>query len=299
MRKKVVFVPSVLLLAGCGSVAPPPSAMPDAKTAVARLDATYGSVSGISGSAKIVYLGKNGRVRGDVSVLASGPASLRFAISADVIGVAGEVASNGILFQADDKANGRYVVGPAKPCNIAKITQVPLPSKELVPMLWGMRPHLDGPISCDSISWNGDGHYVVMLGSAGSSSTAKSSLSHELHVAPWPSDWDQPYGQQRLRLLGVLAWDRDTLVYRVTMKDHQKTVTAKPIVDEEGLSPDVPPSGPQVEVEVPRAIHVEVPDKGSDVTFHYREAFVNPPLLPNAFQLVLRPGVPVQESNCE
>jgi hypothetical protein len=282
------------LLAACGGVAPPPSAIPDAKTAIGRLDATYASVSGISGAAKIDYLGKKGRVRGDVSVLASGPSSLRFAISADVIGVAGEVASDGIRFQADDKTNGRYVVGPAKPCNIAKITQVPLPSKELVPMLWGMRPHLDGVISCDSIAWSTDGHYVVMLGGSGAPA-----LSHELHVAPWPSDWDKPYAQQRLRLLGVRAWNKDTLVYKVTMKDHEATRTAKPIIDAEGISPEVPPSGPQVEVEVPRTIRVEVPDKGSDVIFKYSEAALNPPLVPHAFQLVLRPGVPVEEANCD
>jgi len=267
--------------------------MPDAKTAVGRLDATYANVSGISGAAKIDYLGKKGRVRGDVSVLASGPASLRFAITADVIGVAGEVASNGIRFQADDKANGRYIVGPAKPCNIAKITQVPLPSKELVPMLWGMRPHLDGPISCDSINWSGDGHYVVMLGGG------EKTLAHELHVAPWPSDWDKPYAQQRLRLLGVRAWDKDNLVYQVTMKDHASTKTAEAIVDPTGITPPIPPSGPQVDVEIPRTIRVEVPDKGSDVIFKYSEAALNPPLVPNAFQLVIRPGVPVEEANCD
>jgi hypothetical protein len=281
----------------CRSVTPPPSPLPDARSALARLDATYASVTGISGTAKIDYLGDKGRVRGEVSVLASGPARLRFAITADVVGAAGEVASDGAQFQADDKGAGRYVVGEAKPCNVAQITQVPLPLDELVPMLWGMRPRLDGPIACDSIAWSGEGHYVVML-----SQGAAGARAHELHVSPYPSDWDKPWAEQRLRLLGVNAWSGATggeLVYRVTMKDHAATSTAQPLVDADGIDPDVPPSGPDVTVDLPRTIRVEVPSKKSDVIFKYADARVNPPLIPDAFRLILRPGVPVVEARCE
>jgi hypothetical protein len=294
--RSALTVPLFLVaLAGCGAAKPPPSVLPNAQSALTRLDATYKDVTGISGSAKIDYLGDKGRVRGDVSVLASGPSRLRFAITADVVGAAGEVASDGVRFQADDKGHGRYIVGAAKPCNIARITQVPLPLEELVPMLWGMRPHLDGPIKCDSINWHDDGHYVVMMSRAD-----KQSFSHELHVAPYPADWEKPWAQQRLRLLGVTTWDNSSIVYRVTMKDHAATGMAKPLVDPDGLSPDVALSGPVVTgVELPRTIHVEVPAKKSDVIFKYSEEFLNPPLIDSAFQLILKEGVPVDESRCE
>jgi hypothetical protein len=267
--------------------------IPNAQSALARLDATYKDVTGISGSAKIDYLGDKGRVRGDVSVLASGPARLRFAITADVVGAAGEVASDGVRFQADDKGHGRYVIGEAKPCNIARITQIPLPLEELVPMLWGMRPHLDGPIKCDSLNWD-DGHYSVMM-----SKNDNKSFSHELHVTPYPADFDKPWAEQRLRLLGVTTWDKDAVVYRVTMKDHEATGMAKPMSDPDGLNPDVGLSGPVVNgVELPRTIHVEVPSKKSDVIFKYGEEFINPPLIDGAFQLILKEGVPVDTSEC-
>ena len=292
MTARLTILP-LLLSIGCGSAKPPPSVFPDAKSAMGRLDATYKDVTGISGSAKIDYLGEKGRVRGDVSVLASGPGRLRFAITADVVGAAGEVATDGLKFQADDKGHGKYIIGPAKPCNIARITQVPLPLEELVPMLWGMRPHLDGPIKCDSIEWT-DGYYTLMT-------STKNDLSHELHVTPYPADWDKPWKEQRLRLLGVTTWGKDaSLVYRVTMKDHAATSTAKPITDPDGLNPDVAPSGPVLsDVELPRTIRVEVPSKKSDVIFKYSEAFVNPPLIPGAFNLVLKEGVPVETSECD
>ena len=283
------------LALGCGAAAPPPSRIPDAKSAVERLDATFASVSGVQGTAKIDYLGSAGRVRGDLMVLASAPSSLRFAITASVIGGAGEVASDGVRFEAEDKGAGKYLVGPAKPCNIARITQVPLPSDELVPMLWGMRPKLAGPIACDSLDWSGAGYYTVMVRDG-----RPGSIAHELHLAPTPDDWQKPWAQQRMRLLGVLGWSGDSLVYQVTMKDHQVAHTAKTdVADDPGLDEDTPPSGPNVDVELPRTIHVEVPSKKADVIFQYADAVVNPPLRAGVFTLKLAPGVPVENAQCE
>lgn len=300
MRACLVTVPlvlSALSTLGCGSVAPPPSRIPDAQSAVARLDATFKDVSGVKGSATIDYLGDKGRVRGELQVLAAAPASLRFGITANVVGGAGEVASDGIKFEAEDKGSNKYLVGEAKPCNIARITQVPLPSDELVPMLWGMRPKIAGPISCDSIDWSGDGYYRVMVSDG-------HGFAHELHVAPTDDDWNKPWDQQRMRLLGVLGWSSSSpdaeLVYKVTMKGHVVAHTAKPIVGEvPGLDEDVAPSGPNVDVELPKMIHVEVPSKKADVIFQYSSFEVNPPLYEGVFQLKLTPGVPIEKAVCE
>ncbi len=289
---RLVLVAAALV--ACGSARPPTSRFPDAKSAVDRLDATYASVSGVRGRAKIDYLGKNGRVRGDLLLLAGAPANLRIAITANVVGTAGEISSDGKDFIADDKANQRFLTGPAKPCNIAKLTQVPLSSTELVPMLWGMRPKIAGPIACDGISWSDEGYYRVMLREPGKS------LAHELRIAPTAADWDKPWAEQHVHLLGVIGWgEGDSLVYRVTMGDHAPTKTADPLPEVAGLSPEIPPSGPSVVVDVPRKIHVEVPSKGSDVVFKYEEANVNPPLVPDAFRLNLRAGVPVDYADCK
>ena len=294
MRVMLAF--ALVGAAGCGGISPPKSPVPDARSAVARLDATYAQVTGIRGDATIDYLGEKGRVKGQLKLLASGPAKLRIGIKVAVMGSAGELASDGVRFFADDQAHGRYLTGLAKPCNIAKITQVPLESTELVPMLWGMRPDLPAKVSCDSVKWSDDGYYVVALSHDGGPNQAK---LHELRMTPWPEDMDKPWGEQRMRLLGVLAWRDDAIVYRVTMGDHQKTVTAPAIIDAEGLSDDVPPSGPNVSVDVPRKIHVEVPGKKADVIFKYEDAVVNPPLPANVFRLNLVKGVPVDEVGCE
>lgn len=299
--KTSVFV-ACSALAACGSVKPPTSQMPDARTALGRLDATYAQVSGVRADAKIDYLGDKGRVRGDVKLLASAPSGMRIAITADVVGSAGEVATDGATFEADDKTNGRFLVGEATPCNIARLTQVPIATRELVPMLWGMRPAIDRPIVADSLRWSDAGYYVLMLVEE-ASEKGEGVHARELHVVPTPSDWSKPYAEQRLRLLEVDGWSSGAsdakLVYRVEMRDHAPAKTAGPIVDSDGISPDVAPSGPDVTVDVPRALHVEVPAKNSDVVLKYGEVVVNPPLLDGVFELRIPPGIPVDRARCD
>jgi hypothetical protein len=261
------------------------------------LDATYGQIVGIAGEAKMDFMGQKGRVRAHVMMKVAAPARLRFAISADVVGSAGEVASDGDVFEVDDKGNGRYVVGKATPCNVAQVTQVPLPLSELVPMLWGMRPAIAGPVVCDAVQWSNHGYYVVMLRSEGQN------LAHELDVAPYIEDADKPFSQQRLRLLSVVGWQgeagKESLVYRVTMKDFKPVKTAAAKVDPMGIDPVVPPSGPDVTMELPWSIHVEVPSKHSDVIFQYSEIKANPPNESDTFQLHMPDGIPVVTSTCE
>ena len=106
-----------------------------------------------------------------------------------------------------------------------------------------------------------------------------------------------------MRLLEVDGWSSGTsdakLVYKVEMRDHAMAKTAGPIVDADGLSPDVAPSGPEVSVEVPRALHVEVPAKSSDVVLKYSDVVVNPPLLDGVFKLHIPPGIPVDRARCD
>src|SRR5262249_14025453 len=142
-----------------------------------------------------------------------------------------------------------------------------------------------------------DGYYRVMMSDG-------RGLAHELHIAPSESDWNKPWDQQRMRLLGVLGWSSSApdaeLVYKVTMKAHEVAHTAKPIVgDVPGLDEDVAPSGRNVDVELPKMIHVEVPSKKADVIFMYSSFEVNPPLYEGVFQLKLTPGVPIERAVCD
>src|SRR5207247_369799 len=137
-----------------------------------------------------------------------------------------------------------------------------------------------------TIEWDGSGYYVVKFPGTNDS-------NEELHLVPHPDDWNKPYGEQRLRILDVLVKQKGYTLYHVDFDDHQPTKTGDPIPDPEGIDPPTAPSGPQCTAEIPRKIHVEVPEEGNDVRFRYDKVFWNPPLPlgPNQFVLPPVPGL--------
>jgi hypothetical protein len=70
-------------------------------------------------------------------------------------------------------------------------------------------------------------------------------------------------------------------------------------VDELGVDPVIPPSGPLCDAEIPKRIHLEVPDPSEDVVFRYGETTWNPPLPAGTFTQAPPAGMPVEASPCE
>ena len=66
-----------------------------------------------------------------------------------------------------------------------------------------------------------------------------------------------------------------------------------------GVDPPLQPTGPACEAEVPRRIHVEVPNLGEDVIFRYDTLTWNPPLPSETFVQAPREGLPMVRVTCE
>jgi hypothetical protein len=64
-----------------------------------------------------------------------------------------------------DEREGRYYEGEAEPCNIARLIRIPLPAQDVIRVLAGGTPLIDGP---GEVTWDGEGHYdVVIRGGSG------------------------------------------------------------------------------------------------------------------------------------
>jgi hypothetical protein len=100
-------------------------------------------------------------------------------------------------------------------------------------------------------------------------------------------------------VLDVRVEQQRFLLYHAELTDHAATTTAPPREDPDGLSPPLPPSGPPCRAEVPRKIHLEVPDPDTDVRFEYERLSWNPPLPEGVFEQPAPPGVPAEEVTCE
>jgi hypothetical protein len=269
-----------LLCTGC-PVKPPASQFPNGQAAIDSMRKTTLCARGLSAEAKVDYLGPKDRVRVDVSVMALKRANLRLSVLAFNNMVA-TLATNGDKFQLQNFQTKQFLYGPAQPCNMARLTTLSLPPHVLTDALLGQAPVLKHEPAQVAIEWDGSGYYVVRFPGTNDS-------NEELHLEVHPDDWNKPWGDQRLRVIDILVKQKGYTLYHVDFDDFQAAKTGEPIKDPEGIDPPIMPSGPACDAELPRKIHVEVPEEGNDVRFRYDKAFWNPPLPLGANQFVLPP----------
>jgi hypothetical protein len=290
MTRNAALLPVALATAACGAVPPPPSQLPDAAAAITRLRVTGDCETALKAKGKIDHVGSKGRVRGDIYMFAAVPARLRLdAISPFGVAVA-TLTSDGKDFALADLRDKRFYVGPATACNIGRLTTVPLPGHVFVDLLRGQAPvlrHEGG----GTVVWSGKGYYVVTI-------HGTRDATEVLELAPHPDDFGKPWGEQRMRLLDVLVWQKGQLLYHAKLSEHEAAPMSGPLVDQTGLEPTLPPSGVSCDAEVPRRIHLEVPALGEDVIFKYDEITWNPPLPAGTFVQAPRDGLPTTPVTC-
>jgi hypothetical protein len=293
MRKLAILAScSALFTLGCPPTHPPKFPFPTADDAIGRMKETYACANGVHGDAKIDAFTKEiGRVRGEMLVLAVNPDRVHFDIVSPFGAMLYTLTSDGQHFQMLDTKEKRFLEGPASPCNLARLTQVPIPGHALTALLRGEAPMLVHDKAAATITWEVD-HYVVKVPST-------RDASEEVHLAVRPEDFDKPWNQQRLRVLDVRVVQRGVELYHAELSRHEPAHTAPPRVDPDHLDPDIPPSGPACDAELPRSIRVSMPTQPEPLIFQYKEATWNPPLVPGAFTQPMPGGVHRVQADCD
>lgn len=245
---------------------------------------TYDCARGVQGATKIDHFNDRGRLRGDVMLFAVDPDRVRFDVISPFGVLLATLTSDGTRFEFFDMKNRVFMEGLPEPCNIARLTQVQIPAHALVKLLRGEAPLLVHEPRASSIVWDGAGHYVVTIPSA-------HEAVQEVWLTPRPEDFDLPYERQRVRVLSVTVRQRGYVHYRADLMDHGPASTMPPRQDPEGIEAEIPPSGPACQGEVPRRIHVEMPNTGDDLRIRYQDVGLNPPLPGGVFAQPVPDGV--------
>jgi hypothetical protein len=274
---------SASALSCCGTAAPP-SRFPTADDAISRMKATYACVNGVQGTAKIDHFSPKGRIRGDLYLFAVNPDRVRFDVVSPFGATLYTLTSDGDRFEMLDIKEKQFLYGPSTPCNLARLTQVPVPAHALVALLRGEAPVLVHQPSGGKITWEKDGFYKLLIQST-------RDASEEIHLEIRPEDTQKPWQEQRIRVTDVRVSQRGTDLYHAELKNHQAAKTAEPRTDPDGIDEPIPPSGPLCDAELPRSIRMRVPNTEQDVIFQYKEAKWNPPIMPGAFQQPVPGGV--------
>jgi hypothetical protein len=228
-------IASGLLLSCCGK-SPPASVFPTADAALARMKEQNACVNGVQGTAKVDTLSPRGRIRGDVHIMAVNADRVRFDVVSPFGATIYTLTSDGERFQMLDVKEKQFLHGPASPCNLARMTQVPVPGHALVSLLRGEAPVLVHQPPDAAIEWSSDGYYVVSIKS-------KHNALEEIHLEVHPDDFNRKYTEQRLRVTDVRVAQAGIDLYQVELGNHEPAKTSKPRVDPEGIDDDVPPIG--------------------------------------------------------
>jgi hypothetical protein len=280
------------LTAACGQK-PPPSVFPTADAALDRMKATYACVNGVQGTAKIDRFAPEGRVRGEVLLLAVNPDRVRFDVASPFGAMLYTLTADGEKFQMLDVKEKQFLYGPASPCNLARMTRVPIPGHALVSILRGEAPLLVHNPGASSIDWDSDnGFYRILVPST-------RDAKQEIHLGIRPEDWDKPWQQQRVRVSSILVSQRGADLYLAELSNHEPARTAPPRTDPEGIDDPIPPIGGACDAELPRSIRMRVPHTEEDVIFQYKEAQWNPPLITGAFTQPTPGGVRSMFVTCD
>jgi hypothetical protein len=245
---------------------------------------------GLTGEGSVDYFGDEGRVRAKTLYVMARPARLRLDVISPLGGVLSTLTSDGQNFAFSDLRARQFLTGPADECNLEQALKVPVPPEALVQLLTGQAPILVHRPEQARLSWE-SGAYVLRIDS-------EYRAAEEVHLVPRDEDWERPWQEQRLRVLEVRVSQQGLVLYEARLDDHRAASTAAPRVDPEGIEPEVPPSGPSCNAEVPRKVRFIVPGAGRDIVFIQREVHHNPPLVPGLFQQQPPAGVRVRHSSC-
>ena len=275
---------ALVTLGACAHAPQPKSAFPTADDAIARMKATYACAYGVQGDAKIDTFSPRGKVRGTLYPLLVIPDRVRFDIVSPFGAALFTLTSDGDKFQLLDWMQKQFLYGPASPCNLGRLTQVPIPSFALVDLLRGEAPILVHKGDGASIAWDAGGYYRVELKST-------RNAAEELHLEVRAEDKDKPWSQQRLNVTLVRVTQGGLDLYRADLSDHKALKRAEARVDPDGLDAPIEPIGPACDAELPHRIRMRVPNTDEDVIFDYKDARWNPPVLGGSFAQTPPSGV--------
>ncbi|RYE93839.1 MAG: DUF4292 domain-containing protein, partial [Myxococcales bacterium] len=233
-----VGLTALLALSGCAA---PASRFPTGQAALDRMKSLYDCSHGVKAEAKLDHRSHQGRIRGNLSFYAVDPGNVRFSVFSPFGAELATLASDGRRFSFVDTFQKRFVEGPASACNIARMTQVPIPGHALVSLLQGRAPLLVHDPAQVSISWSGPtlglfgkGYYVVEIPS-------KHDAKQTLHLQVHPADVDKPWAEQRLRVTEVRVEQQSIELYRARLDQFRVAKPGQPIIDEDGIDEPVPP----------------------------------------------------------
>jgi hypothetical protein len=293
MKRYFALFPSIFVI-GCGSA--PRARFHDPGELLARLEAQSSCSKAVSGEAKVSFRGDARKLSASVLFLAQAPDRLRFDATHSIAGTLATLTTDGARFSLASLEEKRFYEGPARACNVARFTQVPVPPSVFVELFRNRVPRFleeRGNTVSEESPLFGTFHYSLTVETSGARARAR--------VSVHPDDFERPVSEQRLRLDyyalergGVRSFDATFDGYRA---GKMATVSISGEDAALGLEP-TPPSGPECHAELASRARFFVESSGFSLDFSAMDLVHNPPLPEGVFLQEPRPGLAYSRAEC-
>ncbi len=149
-----------LYCVGCGSAARPANAYGNAADLMADMAKKRDKISSFRITGRVDHFGVEHRIQGKIFLFAQLPSKLRVDLLSPFGSTLSVLTVNDGRFAMSDIREGRYLEGPAEPCNIARLVRIPLPPEDVARVLVGHTPIIDGVAE---VIWSDKGYYRVTI----------------------------------------------------------------------------------------------------------------------------------------
>ena len=261
MKRLAVVVALLPLVAGCPKPAMRPYPPPSADELMAALRARAAHLKTLRMTAKVDHMANGGeRVRVKVNMLLARGGKLRFEADSPLGGALATLTSDGTQFSLLDVRSNRFLTGPAKACNVARLIRLSIAPEDVVAVLMGGAP-LEGTVK--SVSWdpNHGGREVLTL-------SLPDGGEETIQLDARDKRWDVMRAERR-DAAGKVSW----------------RVTNDGFADHGG-------------VRLPDVEDVEEPPHGADAEIKLRTVEPNIEIKDELFRLEAPQGVPSEPADC-
>lgn len=149
-----------LAVAACGPVPRPRDAYDSAPDLLADMRALREKVRSFRIRGRVDHFGEEHRVQGKTFLFAELPGRLRVDLLSPFDSTLSVLTVEKEAFALADFREHRFLEGPAEPCNIARLIRVPLPVDDVIRVLTGHSPIIDGAAE---VEWSREGFYRVTV----------------------------------------------------------------------------------------------------------------------------------------
>jgi hypothetical protein len=155
-----LFVLIIVPFVACGPVPPPKDAYDSAPDLLADMRALRDRIESFRITGTVDHFGEEHRVQGKTYLFAELPGRLRVDLLSPFGNTLSVLTVDRDVFALADFRENRFLEGPAEPCNIARLIRVPLPADDVIRVLIGHSPIIEGHAEVD---WDRQGFYRVTV----------------------------------------------------------------------------------------------------------------------------------------